>query len=97
MPTSTTDTHGEINGQTVRIFTLINASGMQAQISELGAHLTSFIWTSEDGNEQELTICQDSFEGWKNNDPYLGSTVGRFGNRMGGRVKNEPLLMRIFL
>jgi len=82
MPTSTSHIHGEINGQTVHLFTLNSASGLQAKISELGAHLTSVIWTREDGNEQELTICQDSFEGWKNNDPYLGSTVGRFGNRI---------------
>ncbi|MEJ6573071.1 MAG: aldose epimerase family protein [Akkermansiaceae bacterium] len=83
MPTSTIDTHGEINGQTVRIFTLINASGMQVRISELGAHLISVTIPDENGQPQELTVRHDSFEGWANNSAaYLGACVGRFGNRI---------------
>ncbi|MCP5535692.1 MAG: galactose mutarotase [Akkermansiaceae bacterium] len=83
MPTSFSDIHGELNGQAARIFTLRSASGLQAKISELGAHLTSVIWTNGDGSQQELTIGHDSFEGWANNSAaYLGASVGRFGNRI---------------
>ncbi len=83
MPTSTTDTHGEINGQTVRLFTLINASGMQTRISELGAHLISVTTPDESGHPQELTVGHNSFEDWANNSAaYLGASVGRFGNRI---------------
>ncbi len=36
-----------------------------------------------DGNEQELTISHDSFQGWEDNSAYyLGATCGRFGNRI---------------
>jgi len=82
MPPSTTDTHGEISGQTAHLFTLTNARGMQVKVSELGATLISVTLPNEDGHRQELTVGHDSFEGWANNSPYLGATVGRFGNRI---------------
>lgn len=78
MPTLSSDIHGKVDGQTVRIFTLKNESGLQAQISELGAHLTSVTL-----DDQELTIGHDSFERWLNNSAhYLGASCGRFGNRI---------------
>ncbi len=82
MPPPTTDIHGVINGQEVRRFTLVNARGMQAQISELGAHLISVTLPDDQGNPTELTLGHDSFEGWLDNAPYLGATCGRFGNRI---------------
>lgn len=72
------DIHGEVDGQAVHIFTLRSPGGLKAQISELGAHLTSVTL-----DDQELTIGHDSFEGWLNNSAhYLGATCGRFGNRI---------------
>jgi len=83
MPTSSPDIHGQIHGQTTHIFTLFNAHGMQAQISELGATLISVTLPDERCQPQELTIGHDSFEGWANNSAaYLGTTVGRYGNRI---------------
>lgn len=78
MPLPSSDIHGEVDGRAVRIFTLKAKSGLQAQISELGAHLASVML-----DDQELTIGHKSFEGWKNNSGlYLGATCGRFGNRI---------------
>ncbi|MDG1356614.1 MAG: galactose mutarotase [Akkermansiaceae bacterium] len=82
MPTSFSDIHGEIDGLNVRLFTLKSANGLQAKVSELGAHLTSVIWVN-DASEQELTISHDSFQGWQDNSAYyLGASCGRFGNRI---------------
>ena len=72
------DIHGEVDGQPVHIFTLQSMGGLQAKVSEWGAHLTSVTL-----DEQELTLGHDSFEGWLDNSAaYLGATCGRFGNRI---------------
>ncbi len=72
-----TEIHGYVDGKTVQTFTLKNKNGLVAKVSELGAHLTNVIL---DGDE--LTLGHDSFEGWMNNSHYLGSSCGRFGNRI---------------
>ena len=83
MPTSFSDIHGEIDGLNAHLFTLKSANGLQAKVSELGAHLTSVIWVDDDGNEQELTISHVSFQSWKDNSTcYLGATCGRCANRI---------------
>ena len=69
--------HGDINGQTVKIITLKNKNGLEAKVSELGAHLTNVILDGE-----ELTLGHNRFESWMNNSHYLGSSCGRFGNRI---------------
>ena len=74
--------HGTINGKDVQLFTLVNSRGMRVQVSELGAHLISVTLPDPEGHPVELTLGHDSFEGWCDNGPYLGATVGRFGNRI---------------
>ncbi len=74
--------HGTRNGEDFQIFTLTNSQNMRVQVSELGAHLISVTLPDDSGNPIEMTLGHDSFEGWCNNGPYLGATVGRFGNRI---------------
>ena len=74
--------HGEIDGQKANIYTIVNANGLAVQISELGAHLISVTVPDTDGSPVELTLGHQDFEGWCHNGPYLGATVGRFGNRI---------------
>ena len=82
MVSSSTEIHGDIDGQPVRLFTLRNTHGMQVQISELGAHLVRITIPDQTGNPCPLTLGHHTFEGWKNNRACLGSTCGRFGNRI---------------
>lgn len=77
------DTHGYINGQPVRIFTLKNNKGLVVRVSELGAHLTNVIMDGE-----ELTLGHGSFNDWMINEHYLGATCGRFGNRIADGILN---------
>jgi len=79
-PTSTL--HGTINQQKIKLFTLTNDKSMTVQVSELGAHLISVTLPDASGAPVELTLGHDTFEGWRHNGPYLGATVGRFGNRI---------------
>ena len=83
MPSSFSDIHGETHGQQIQLFTLKSANGLQAKISELGAHLVSVTWTEQDSIEQGLTLGHPTFDGYcENSDHYLGATCGRFGNRI---------------
>jgi len=73
--------HGKIDGNEVFIYTLRNQSGMEVQVSELGASLVS-VKIPVAGKLQEVSLGHAAFDGWVNNGPYLGATVGRFGNRI---------------
>lgn len=74
--------HGKRNGHPVHLFTLKNAKGMTATISELGAQLISLTMPDQKGQHLELTLGHDDFEAWCHNNAYLGATCGRFGNRI---------------
>ncbi|MEN8774613.1 MAG: hypothetical protein ABF382_13780 [Akkermansiaceae bacterium] len=66
----------------VKIFTLTNANGMTAKVTEYGAILVSVTSADKDGKQADLTHSYDNLEGWLTNTSYFGSTVGRFGNRI---------------
>ncbi|MCP5538510.1 MAG: galactose mutarotase [Akkermansiaceae bacterium] len=74
--------YGNIDGQEVKIYTLTNTKGMKARISEYGAILVSLEVPDKDGKPADVTLGYDTLEGWQSNTSYLGSTVGRYGNRI---------------
>jgi aldose 1-epimerase len=77
--------HGELpDGRPVRLFTLVNASGMKAVVTEYGAILTSLEFADREGVRADVTHGYDTLEGWLTNTSYFGATVGRFGNRIAG-------------
>ena len=76
-----TTVHGSRDGKDVQLYTLSNKAGMKVQVSEMGASLVS-VKIPVNGELQELTLGHADFEGWVENGPYLGATVGRFGNRI---------------
>lgn len=82
--TVTEDTFGKVESHKVKIFTLSNAQGMKARVSEYGAILTSLEIPDKNDKLEDVTLGYDTFEGWKTNTSYFGSTVGRYGNRIAG-------------
>lgn len=70
------------DGKEVKIFTLTNAEGMVAKVTEYGAILVSITAPDKDGNFKDVTHGYDTLEGWLSNTSYFGATVGRFGNRI---------------
>ena len=70
------------DGAEARIFTLTNANGMEAKVTEYGAILVSITAADKDGNFADITHGYDTLEGWLTNTSYFGATVGRFGNRI---------------
>ena len=69
-------------GQTVRLFTLSNSSGVEVRLCEYGAIVASVKTPDRDGKFANITLGKDKFEDWLDNPDYLGATVGRFGNRI---------------
>lgn len=76
--------HGLIEGQPVQLHTLTNARGMEVSVSEFGATLTSVRVPDVHGRLGEITLGLRSLEDYVAGNPFLGSTVGRYANRLAG-------------
>ncbi|MCE2683585.1 MAG: galactose mutarotase [Verrucomicrobiae bacterium] len=77
-----TRSHGTVNGQAVRLHILNNGRGMTVAISEYGATLTSVRVPDRFGKVGEVTLGHDHVDGYVHHNAYLGSTVGRYANRL---------------
>lgn len=82
-----TSTFGSIDGKRVDLFTLVNAHGIRARLTNYGATLTSLTVPSSTG-PVEITLGFDTLDDYRARSPYFGCTVGRFANRIAhGRFK----------
>jgi aldose 1-epimerase len=70
------------DGREVKIFTLTNANGLRARVTEYGAILVSMEVPDKAGKLADISHGYDTLEGWLTNNSYFGATVGRFGNRI---------------
>ena len=70
------------DGREVAIFTLRNANGLCARVTEYGAILVSMEAPDRDGRIADITHGYDTLDGWLTNTSYFGATVGRFANRI---------------
>ena len=78
-----TAVYGKLNdGREVKIFTLINAKGLTARITEYGAILVSLEVPDLAGTKADVTLGCDTLAGWLTSTSYFGASVGRFGNRI---------------
>lgn len=78
------------DGREAHLYTLENANGLRARVSDWGATLVSVETPDRAGGMADITLGSDSLEGWMTNPFYLGATVGRFGNRIrAGRFSLE--------
>ncbi len=80
--------HGLVGGRPVGLHQLTNGRGMSVSISEYGATLTSVRVPDCRGQIGEVTLGYDHVDGYVHKNAYLGSTVGRYANRIGkGRFR----------
>ncbi|BCX49839.1 aldose 1-epimerase [Haloferula helveola] len=75
---------GELpDGGKAKLYTLTNANGLKATITDLGATLVSLEVPDKDGKLADVTLGFDDPAGYlSDGNPYFGATVGRFGNRI---------------
>jgi aldose 1-epimerase len=69
-------------GDQVDLFTLTNARGVEARITNYGAHLVSLRTPDRSGKPADVVLGFDSLEGYLTRNRYLGSIVGRYANRI---------------
>src|ERR1700743_3896307 len=69
--------------QKVDIYTLTNAHGMSARITNYGAYLVSLTVPDRNGKMADVVLGYDSLDGYKTGTTY-GAVIGRFANRIGG-------------
>ncbi len=70
------------DGREVALFTLTNAKGLRARVTEYGAILVSMEVPDRDDKVADVTHGYDTLDGWLTNSSYFGATVGRFANRI---------------
>ncbi len=82
---------GELNdGRPVRQFTCVNDGQMTLEVLDYGAHITQLRVPDRLGRTANVTLGFPHLAGYVHNDPYFGSTVGRYANRIaGGRFSGE--------
>ncbi|MFO7973572.1 MAG: aldose epimerase family protein [Candidatus Hydrogenedentota bacterium] len=82
-PTATRATYGTVPGEgKADIYTLTNANGMEAQITNYGGIVTSLRVPDANGELADVVLGYPSIEGYIENPSYFGCLVGRFGNRI---------------
>jgi len=74
------------NGKKVKLYTL-SAGDLKLSLTNFGATWTSLIVPSRKG-EDDVLLGYSGLDGYLNNGPYIGVTVGRFANRIKGAAFN---------
>lgn len=70
------------DGRTAKLFTLTNARGMRATITNYGGILTSLRVPDRAGRLGDVVLGYDNLASYIKATPYFGATVGRYGNRI---------------
>ena len=74
---------GVVDGREVWLYTLANASGMEAGVMNYGATVVSLWAADRKGERADVVLGFGTLEEYiKYNDAYFGSVVGRVGNRI---------------
>ncbi|MBG8553421.1 galactose mutarotase [Hymenobacter sp. BT594] len=75
------------DGTEVQLYTLTNAHGLKATISNFGGTLTSLLVPDKDGKLGDVVLGFDDVSGYQSlafrkSNPYFGALIGRYGNRI---------------
>ncbi len=74
-----------VDGKPIETFTLTNAAGVQVTAISYGGIITSWRVPNRTGELADIVLGYDDPGAYvKNNSPYFGAIVGRYGNRIGG-------------
>lgn len=74
----------EFRGDSTALYTLVNASGTEACITNFGGRLVSLMVPDKEGNLKDVVLGFDSIQAYfpETNLSDFGSSVGRFANRI---------------
>jgi aldose 1-epimerase len=73
----------EVDGKPVHLFTLRNAAGMVAGITNYGARIEQILVPDRHGRLDDVVLGYDSLEGVMGGSPSMGAFIGRYAGRIG--------------
>lgn len=72
-----------LDGKQVDLYFLKNKNNATAEFTNYGARLVSLLVPDKNGNMVDVVLGHDSLGGYaKPGEPYFGTTIGRYGNRI---------------
>jgi len=69
--------------ESVELYTLTNANGMEARIMTYGGAVVSLKVPDRHGKLGDVVLGYETLDGYLKNNPYFGAIIGRYGNRIG--------------
>ena len=70
------------DGRQVELYTLTNANGLTAKITNYGAILTELHTPDKSGHMGDVVLGFDNLDAYVKGHPFFGATVGRYANRI---------------
>ena len=86
-PEATTSLTPQPFGQTeegtpVQLYTLTNANGVEARVTNYGGIIVSLRVPDTQGQVEDIVLGYDSLASYLDETPYFGAIIGRYGNRI---------------
>lgn len=76
------------DGQLVQQYTLTGAGGVVMDVIDYGGKVVRLYTPDRAGAKTDITLGFNNVAGYETQDPYFGSLIGRYGNRIaGGKFK----------
>jgi aldose 1-epimerase len=76
------DIFGHVDGKEIVLISLKNSAGNTLKLTNFGAAIVWIGVPDRNGKIDNITFGYDSLTGYTKGDPYFGSTVGRYANRI---------------
>lgn len=71
------------NDQSIDLFTLTNAQGLEARITNYGGIVVSLKVPDRSGHLDDIVLGFDNADGYGTTSQYFGALIGRYANRIG--------------
>jgi aldose 1-epimerase len=81
-PSVTAKPFGTADGKEVSLYTLRNANGAEATITNYGGIVVSLLVPDRTGKMIDVVLGYDDLAGYIKTTPYFGALIGRYGNRI---------------
>ena len=82
-PMITTKSFGQLpDGRPTEVFTLENASGFRADISDYGGTVVRLLVPDKNGKLADVSLGFDDAARYREKSPFFGALIGRYGNRI---------------
>lgn len=72
------------DGEEVKAYTIVNDAGASCVLLDYGATVQALSVPNRAGGFTDVVLGYDTVAGYEQGGAYIGATIGRFGNRLGG-------------